>query len=339
MIGIGVIGYGYWGPNLVRNFSRLDDCKVHWVASRRAGRLDAVRRQYPGVKVSTHFDDVLSDQSVDAVVIVTPVSSHYPLALRALEAGKHVLVEKPMTSTAEEGRRLVDEAKRRGLVLMVDHTFIYTPAIRCIRDLIRQGKIGDILYYDSTRINLGLIQHDVNVLWDLASHDLSILDYLIDDVPAAVSAVGKKHVPNAPESIAYLTLFFGGPTIAHINVNWLAPVKTRRVIIGGSRKMIVYDELEPSEKIKVYDKGIDMAETPDDIQMTRVNYRVGDMWAPNLEGTEALHSAAAHFLDCIRDCKPAETSGEMGLRVVNVLEAANQSMRQNGQSILLNQGA
>ncbi|HZM08267.1 MAG TPA: Gfo/Idh/MocA family oxidoreductase [Methylocella sp.] len=333
MIGIGLIGYGYWGPNLMRNFSRQDGCKVHWVVGRRESRLDPLRSQYPGVKVSTHFDDVVTDQSVDAVVIATPVLSHYPLALRALEAGKHVLVEKPMTSTVDEGQRLVDEAKRRGLVLMVDHTFVYTPAVRRIRDLIQHGQIGDVLYYDSTRINLGLFQNDVNVLWDLAAHDLSILDYLIDDVPTAVSAVGKCLVPNAPESIAYLTLFFGGPAIAHINVNWLAPVKTRRVIIGGSRKMLVYDELEPSEKIKIYDKGIDMVETPEEGQMTRVNYRVGDMWAPALDSTEALHAMAAHFLDCIRNRKPAETSGEMGLRVVKLLEAANRSMRQNGQSI------
>ena len=333
MIGVGVIGYGYWGPNLVRNFWQTDGCEVRWVLDHSQARLDMARRQYPAVVATTSFDEVLADPQLQAVAIATPTRTHFPLALRALEAGKHVLVEKPMTSNRDEGRRLVEEAKRRGLTLMVDHTFIYTAAVRRVRELIRRGELGDILYYDSTRINLGLFQHDVDVLWDLAVHDLSILFYLLDELPVAVSAVGSNHIVGAPENIAYLTLLFDSSTIAHINVNWLAPVKIRRTIIGGSRKMVVYDDLEPSEKIKIYDKGIDVAETPEEVQAMRVNYRIGDMWAPNLEPAEALRVLAAHFRDCIRSGTQPDTSGLMGYRVVNVLEAATRSMRLNGHAV------
>ncbi len=333
MVGIGVIGFGYWGPNLARNFSQTDGFELRWIVDEREGRRETARRQYPNVQLSANVDGLLADPDVDAVVISTPTNSHYSLAMRALEAGKHVLVEKPMTTTGAEGRKLVEEARRRGLVLLVDHTFIYTPAVRRIRQLVQSGEVGELLYYDSTRINLGLFQHDVDVLWDLAVHDLSILSFLVDEAPIAVSAVGKSHVAGAPENIAYLTLVFDGAMIAHINVNWLAPVKIRRTIIGGSRKMIVYDDLEPSEKIKIYDKGVDVAETPDEVLMMRVNYRIGDMWAPNLENAEALRVEAGHFLDCIRNGVAPETSGEVGLRVVKVLEAATLSMRLNGCAI------
>ena len=333
MIGIGVIGYGYWGPNLVRNFSEAAGAQVRFVSDRSEKRLELVRRRYPSIRTETDANTVIDSPEVQAVVIATPTSSHFELAYRALQAGKHVLVEKPIASSAEEAKKLIAEAERRKLTLMVDHTFIYTPAVRRIREMIAKGDIGDVLYYDSTRINLGLFQHDVDVIWDLGVHDLSILHFILGQTPQTVSAVGKSHLAGHPENVAYITLNFANGTIAHINVNWLSPVKIRRTIIGGTKKMIVYDDLEPSEKIKIYDKGVDVVSDPEVVKQMLVGYRTGDMWAPQLPNEEALGKVASHFISCINEGKISDTSGAMGLGVVEVLEAAGQSMRLNGQAV------
>src|SRR6476620_6477000 len=254
MIGIAVVGYGYWGPNLVRNFWDTPGAQLVSVCDLRKERLAGVQSRYPAVEITDDFSSVLNDPRVDAVAIATPVSSHFELAMRALKAGTHVFVEKPIAPTAEQAQRLVDEAARRGLVLAVDHTFVHTGAVQKMRELV-DSSLGDIYYYDSVRVNLGLFQHDVSVIWDLAVHDLSIMDYVLPIKPVAVSAAGVSHVPGKPENVAYMTLFFPNRQIAHLHVNWLAPVKVRRTLIGGSEKMIVYDDLEHREKVQVYDRG------------------------------------------------------------------------------------
>jgi predicted dehydrogenase len=335
MIRIGVIGYGYWGPNLVRNFHEVGGCQVVAVSDTRAERRALVEARYPSVRATSDYRDLLTDPRIDAVLIATPVHTHYPLALEAMSNGKHVWVEKPMTTTSEEGLRLIDEADRRGLVLHVDHTFVYTGAVRKIHELVSSDALGRIYYYDSVRVNLGLFQSDVNVIWDLAVHDLSIMDYVLPVQPCAVSATGIGHVSGKPENIAYLTLFFEDSTIAHVHANWLAPVKVRRTLLGGSSKMIVYDDLEASEKVKVYDKGLKMGEQGDARYQVLVGYRAGDMWAPQIEVTEALQTEALHFLECITQQRHSLTDGEAGLRVVRILEAATRSMSCRGQVVEL----
>jgi predicted dehydrogenase len=333
MLNVGIIGYGYWGPNLVRNFMANGETKVAMVADRAAPRLDKVRALYPGVAVTTSADELVADPRVDAVVVATPVDTHFDLAMAALQAGKHVWVEKPIASTSEQAQRLVDEAARRGLVLLVDHTFVYTGAVRKMHELIRTDAFGPVRYYDSTRVNLGLFQHDVNVLWDLAVHDLSIMSYVLDKAPVAVSATGLSHLPGQPEYAAFLTVFFGGDMIAHINVNWLSPVKIRRTLVGGGSQMIVYDDLETSEKIKLYDKGITVSETPEDVRKLLISYRTGDLWSPKVAETEALAVEVEHFAACVRgEAKPL-TGGEAGLQLVRILEAANRSMRERGAPV------
>ncbi len=338
MIGIGVIGYGYWGPNLVRNFQETPDCRVVGVSDLRPERLALVEKRHPTMAVTRDYRDLLRRPDVDAIVVATPVSAHAPLASQALAAGKHVFVEKPLAPTAETASRLIDEAARRRLTLMVDHTFVYTGAVRKIRELIAGGDLGDLYYYDSVRVNLGLFQHDVNVVWDLAVHDLSILDHLLPQKPKAVSATGMKHFPSEPENIAYLTLHFDGPMIAHIHVNWLAPVKVRRTLIGGSQRMIVYDDVEPSEKVKIYDKGVRLhaqEERKETIYQMLVGYRTGAVLAPELDMTEALKLEARHFVECVTQGRRPITDGEAGLRVVQILEAATESMSRRGQVVEL----
>jgi len=330
MIGIGVIGYGYWGPNLVRNFAEQPAARIAAVCDLHAERLALVERRCPGAHLTTNAADLIADPSVDAVVIATPVDQHFDLAMAALAAGKHVLVEKPIASTSDQASRLIDAAARRGLVLMVDHTFVYAGAVEKMRELTAAGELGEIYYYDSVRINLGLFQHDVNVLWDLAVHDLSIMDYVLQRQPTAVSATGLAHVPGRPENIAYMTVFFEGRLLGHVHVNWLAPVKVRRTLLGGSRRMVLFDDLEASEKIKVYDRGISLDPTPESVYQMLVGYRTGDMWAPKLEVAEALSVEAAHFLDCIGRSGRPRTDGEAGLRVVRLLEAATTSLAQQG---------
>ncbi|MPZ20453.1 MAG: gfo/Idh/MocA family oxidoreductase [Luteitalea sp.] len=338
MIGVAVVGYGYWGPNLVRNLWDAPGVRLISVCDLRSERLVEVQKRYPAVETTADFSAVLGDARVDAVVIATPVSSHFELAMRALRARRHVFVEKPLAPTTEEALMLVDEADRQGLVLAVDHTFVHTGAVRKMRELVDDG-LGDIYYYDSVRVNLGLFQHDVSVLWDLAVHDLSIMDYILPAKPVAVSATGVSHVEGEPENIAYLSLQFANNLIAHIHVNWLAPVKVRRTLVGGSRKMVVYDDLEPSEKIKVYDKGITLNGNPEQngekIYQMRVGYRTGDMWAPKLDMSEALGIELREFVACIDQRQTPIADGRAGLRVVQILEAATESLARSGRVIPL----
>lgn len=335
MIGVGVVGYGYWGPNLVRNFVESQKSKVVGVCDQRADRLNAAASRYPGIATLCDFDELIKRPEVDAIAISTPVSTHFDLAMRALNAGKHVLVEKPLTTTSAKAVKLIEQAEKNGLTLMVDHTFVYTGAVRLIKELIETEGIGDIYYYDSVRVNLGLFQKDVNVIWDLAVHDLSIMDYVLGIRPYAVSATGMSHVGGRPEDVAYLTLFFDNSLIAHIHINWLSPVKVRSTLIGGSKKMIMYDDLEPSEKIKIYDKGITLNGNKEGAYQEMIGYRTGDMWAPKLDTTEALKREVLHFVDCIENHKSPVTDGESGLRIVDILEAASKSMSLRGEPVEL----
>ena len=334
MIRVGVIGYGYWGPNLVRNFAETPGSQVAAVSDLRPDRLEIAKRRFPGISVTTSHRELLSDTSIDAIAISTPVSTHFELAMQALRAGKHVLVEKPLTATSEDAIRLIEESERQKRILMVDHTFAYTSAVRKIRELVTNGEIGQVYYYDSVRVNLGLFSHDINVIWDLAVHDLAIMDYVLTAKPRAVSATGMSHVSGGTENIAYLTLFYDNSLIAHVHANWLSPVKIRRTLIGGSRRMIVYDDLEPSEKVKVYDKGItvndDHSETGYHL---RIGYRTGDMWAPQLDLTEALRNEASELIASIEGNRSPLTDGEAGFRVVQILEAASQSLAQRGRPV------
>ncbi len=335
MIKVGVIGYGYWGPNLVRNFMAAPGSAVTRVCDLREERLTPLQKLYPGVQTCSKPDELIGDPAIDAVVIATPVSSHFELAMASLKAGKHVLVEKPLAARSDQARQLIDEAARRKLVLLVDHTFVYTDAVRKIRELIASGELGEIYYYDAVRVNLGLFQHDVNVVWDLAIHDLSIMDYVLPEKPVAISATGISHIPGQPENVAYITLFFAGSQIAHVHVNWLTPVKVRHTLIGGSEKMILYDDLDPSEKLKVYDKGINVTPRPEDVYKMLVSYRSGDMWAPRLDNTEALQTEALHFIDCVENGRQPDTDGPAGLRMVSMIEAAETSLRDRGRLIEL----
>ena len=339
MIRVGVVGFGYWGPNIVRNFTDVPGCQLVAVSDMRADRLAAVRARYPAIRTFADANDLIADRRVDAVVIVTPVSTHYDIAMQALRAGKHVMVEKPLASTSEQAARLVEEAARRRLVLHVDHTFCYTGAVRKIRELVAGQALGDLYYYDSVRVNLGLFQHDVNVIWDLAVHDLAIMDHVLPWQPRAVSATGMSHIDGEPENIAFLTLFFDNRLIAHLHVNWLAPVKVRRTLIGGSRKMIVYDDLEPSEKVKVYDKGVTVNGNGNGNGNARyrmlIDYRSGDMYAPQLDITEALSTEAKHFIKSVELNESTMTDGLAGLRVVRILEAATHSIAARGRIVEL----
>jgi len=335
MVNIGVIGYGYWGPNLVRNFAESSRMNLAGVADLDSAKLAVVAKRFPAVKITTHFHDLLRDPAIDAIAVATPVNTHFELGMAALKAGKHLWLEKPMAESSLQARKLVEEAERRKLVLLVDHTFIYTGAVRKIREIIANGELGRIFYYDAIRVNLGLFQRDVSVISDLAVHDFSILDFLLGEHPTAVSASGTNHFPGTPENLAYITLFYDSGTIAHANVSWLAPVKVRQILIGGSEKMITYDDLEPSEKIKIYDKGVSFTDDPRQIQEMRVGYRTGDMWAPKLDGTEALRIEGEHFVDCIGNAKAPNSDGHLGLRVVELIEAATSSMRGRGETVYI----
>lgn len=335
MINVGVIGYGYWGPNIARNFANSLEAKLTGVSDLDPEAAAKAAHAFPSARVTSDPDDILKDPKTDAVAVVTPVSTHFDLAMRALKAGKHVLVTKPLVAEPDQARRLIDEAAARKKVLMVDHTFIYTGAVRKIRELISKGDVGDVLYYDSVRVNLGLFQHDVNVIWDLAVHDLSIMDHVLAARPCAVSATGISHVGDGPENTAYLTLFFEDKLIGHIHANWLSPVKVRRTLIGGSRKMVVYDDLEPSEKVKIYDKGITVAEDAASIYKMLIGYRAGDMWAPHIDITEALAVEAGHFIECVNKGARPITDGEAGLRTVTLLEAATRSLKERGRPVEL----
>jgi predicted dehydrogenase len=335
MLRIGLIGHGYWGPNLLRNFMEAPGSQVVMVSDLRADRLDKLRSRYPSVQVTTDSDHIIQHPDIEAVVIATPVSTHFDLAWKALKMGKHVLVEKPLAATSDQALRLLNEADRRERILMVGHTFVYSGAVRKIKELVTKGYLGELYYYDSVRINLGLFQHDVNVIWDLAVHDLAIMDFVLPARPCGVVATGLNHISGRPEDISYLTIFYDQPLISHVHVNWLAPVKLRRTLIGGSQRMIVYDDLEPSEKVKVYDRGVTVNNGSDAISQMLIDYRTGDMWAPQLSTTEPLKAEVAHFLECVRSGTRPITGGEAGLRIVRLLEAACSSLAQRGQLVEL----
>lgn len=334
MINVAVIGYGYWGPNLVRNMLEMKDATVIACCDRSTDRLAQVKAKYPSIEVTTEYEDILTNPAVDAVVISTPVALHYSLSRKALEHGKHLLVEKPVTSSVSEAEKLVELAEKRKLTFMVDHTFIYTGAVRKMKELIDSGDIGDLYYFDSVRINLGLIQRDVNVLWDLAPHDIAILEHLVKEKPASVCANGACHVGNGLENVAYLTVYFNSGLIAHFHNNWLSPVKIRTMLVGGSKKTIHYDDMEISEKIKVYDRGVDVT-TREGVHDALISYRLGDMWAPRLDPTEALRLMAAEFVDCVQTGRPSLTDGVSGLNVVKILEASEMSIKHRGKEIKL----
>ncbi len=326
---VGIIGYGYWGPNLVRNFLEIKGVQVVSVCDAREERLALVQQRYPSIHVTRDAGDLLGDHQIDAVAIATPISSHFKLASRALECGKHVLVEKPLACSSEECIRLIELARQRQRTLMVGHTFVFNPAVLKMKEILDSGEIGQMYYFDSVRTNLGLFQADFNVIWDLAPHDLSIVLFLYGCLPKAVSAIGSPHV-NRMEDIAYINLLYDDNFLAHVHVNWLAPAKIRRVVLSGSQKMIVFDDMEASEKVKVYDKGVSLKEPgPDPYQML-VQYRMGSMYSPHIENVEALKAECQHFLDCITRGVESLASGERGLEVVRLLEAADRSMRQSG---------
>ncbi|WP_038008626.1 Gfo/Idh/MocA family protein [Terrimonas ferruginea] len=333
-IKLGVIGYGYWGPNIVRNFFAASNCEVKLVADPRPQRLDLLARNFPSIERTTRVDDVFSSPDIDAVVIATPVFTHYELAKKALLEGKHVLVEKPMTASVAEAQDLINLAAQKGLTLMVDHTFLYTGAVQKMKELIDSQVIGLPRYFDSTRINLGLFQPDINVLWDLAPHDLSILTYLVTDKPCSINATGISHTGNNIENIAYMTVNYQSDFIAHFNCSWTSPVKVRSTLIGGDKKMIVYNDLEPSEKVRVYDTGYNM-KTEEDRKHIMVDYRTGDVYIPKLSGQEALAGVANDFIQSILGQVEPLANARLGLQVVQILEASQESIRQNGKEIKL----
>jgi len=330
----GLIGYGYWGPNLLRNLHETEGVEVTRCVDLRPERRAAASKRYPTVEVSADAEDILTDPEIEAVVLATPVFTHHALAKKALEANKHVLVEKPMTRTADESRELIELAQTHNLVLMVDHTFVYTGAVRRMKEVIDAGELGELYYFDSVRVNLGLFQHDIDVIWDLAPHDVSILTYLIPDQPNSVSAVGADHTGRGLVDVAYLTLHFANNFIAHFHVNWLSPVKVRQNLIGGSRRMLVYDDMEPSEKVRIYDRGIQVR-SQEGIYKALVDYRMGDVWSPKLDVREALSVECEHFANCIRAHNRPNSDGESGLQVVKILEAASASIANGGHPVAI----
>jgi predicted dehydrogenase len=333
VVKFGVIGYGYWGPNVVRNLDQLDGSAMVAVCDKSPTARKRIHKAYPHVKVVSETAELLSSTEIDAVAIVTPVWTHYELTKAALENGKHVFVEKPFTSDSGQAEELINLAAKKNLKIMVDHTFLFTGAVKKIGQLLDEGALGKIYYYDSTRVNLGLFQHDVNVIWDLAPHDLSIIDHLIKETPEAVSATGQTHL-NGHEDVAFITVYFPNKIIAHINVNWLSPVKVRTTLIGGEKKMLVWNDLEADEKIKVYDKGVHIT-SREGLYNLLVNYRSGDMWAPQVEQVEALKQELAYFIDCILNDRTPTNDGAAGLRVVKLLEAANQSVSKRGALVYM----
>jgi predicted dehydrogenase len=332
---VAICGCGYWGPNLIRNFSSAPTTEVAAICDRDPQRLQRVAGLCPQAERVEDFREALADPNIDAVAIATPVGTHSMLATAALEAGKHVLVEKPLAASTREAEHLVALADKLGLTLMVDHTFVYSPAIRKIKELVQSGELGEIYYVDSVRINLGLFQEDVNVIWDLAPHDLSIVDYILERRPRSLTAMGTCHAGRDIEDVAYLNLDFGDNLIASFHVNWLSPVKLRHMIVAGSKKSLVYNDLNFAEPIKVYDRGISLAETAEARHGVLISYRTGDIWSPHLEQQEPLQNVVRHFADCIANKSTPLTDGEAGLRVVRILEAAQRSIKAQGGRLIL----
>lgn len=331
-IKIGVVGYGYWGPNIVRNFFATNSCTVKMVADGRAERLNILARVFPSIQGVRDAEEIIGNKEIDAVVIATPVFSHFALAKRALLNGKHVLIEKPMTASVAEADELINLAEQKGLTLMADHTFLYTGAVQKMKEIINTEVIGKPQYFDSARINLGLFQPDVNVLWDLAPHDISILTYLITDIPESINATGISHTRNNIENIAYLTVNYNSDFIAHFNCSWSSPVKVRQTLIGGDKKMIVYNDLEPSEKVRVYDTGFDH-KTEEDKTRIMVDYRTGDVYIPKLSSREALAGVADDFIQSVIQKKMPLSNAILGRSVVRILEASQESIKNNGKEV------
>ena len=340
MINVGVIGFGYWGPNVARNFNETPGARVIAISDADEASLRRAEQSYPGIRMARNDSDLLTASDIDAIAIVTPVSSHFEIAKAALLNGKHIFVEKPFTASVAQAEQLIELADRKRLKIMVDHTFLFTGAVKKIKELIDDDVLGDLYYFDSIRVNLGLFQKDVNVVWDLAPHDLSIMDYLIDKEPTAVMATGVAHFNNALEDVAYITIYFPDNVIAHLNVNWLSPVKIRTTLIGGQKKMLVWNDLVSDEKIRVYDKGVEGvegidAESKEKSYGLRVSYRSGDMWAPRVNQVEALKGEAAYFIDCINNNITPKNDGNAGLRVVRMLEAIIKSLSLGGTLVRL----
>jgi len=333
MINIGVIGYGYWGPNIVRNFNRVEGAKAPLVCDINQDNLKRAKKDYPYIEITSDYNDVISSTKIDTVAVITPVSTHFELAKKALKNGKHIFIEKPFTATVAEAEQLIELAEKKKLMIMVDHTFLFTGAVRKMKEIIDKELLGSIYYYDSMRINLGLFQPDVNVIWDLATHDFSIMDYLIDEKPVALTANGKSHV-SGMEDVAYVVIYFSNNMIAHFNVNWLSPVKVRTTFIGGTKKMIVWNDIDADEKIKIYDKGIEV-KNREGLYQLLVSYRAGDMWVPRIEQVEALQLEAQSFVSCIMNNKAPINDGHAGLRVVKLLEACDDSLRNKGAMVNL----
>ena len=330
-VNVGVLGYGYWGPNLVRNFINVG-ANVKCIADLSSERLSIAKNLYPAINTTTNIDDVFNDKSIDAVVIALPVSVHYEMAKKALNAGKHVLVEKPMTDSVDTSAELIDLAQKNNKVLMCDHTFLYTGAVKKIYQMIQDKHLGSLQYFDSIRINLGLFQNDVNVIWDLAPHDISILSFLSGIEPYSVSATGHSHTNNNIENLAYVTMFYQSEFIAHISVSWISPVKIRRILLGGEQKMVIYDDIEPTEKVKIYDSGYNLTSHEEENRI-KVDYRTGDIFIPKLDTNEALKSMAADFISAIINNTIPISNAELGYKVVKILQATEQSIKQNGRLV------
>lgn len=332
MIDVGVIGYGYWGPNIVRNLASIHNTKIKSICDRDPRVLKNAKEHYPSVSVYQDYNDILTSKEVDAVAIVTPVTTHYEIAKKALENGKHIFVEKPFTVTIKQADELIRLAQKNDLKIMVDHTFIFTGAVRKIKELVDKNILGDLYYYDSTRVSLGLFQHDVNVIWDLAPHDFAIIDYLVKNKPVALCAQGMDHMGRGHENLAFITIYFQNKMIAHLNLNWLSPVKVRTTLIGGHKKMLIWDDLKSDEKIKIYDKGVAI-NSKESMYKLLVDYRSGDMWSPKIEQEEALKRELIYFADCIEKNKTPINDGHAGLRVVKMLELTAKSLKNNGRLI------
>jgi len=334
MIKIGVIGYGYWGPNVVRNFMSTEGAQIISICDIDKNALNRAKKNYPELKTASNSSEILTSPEIDAVAIVTPVYTHFELAKKAVQNGKHIFVEKPFTSSVAEAEELIELAEKKKVKIMVDHTFLFTGAVRKIKELTEEGILGNLYYFDSTRVNLGLFQHDINVIWDLTPHDLSIMDYVVQEKPSAITATGKEHFGRGLEDIAYITVFFDSNIIAHFNVNWLSPVKIRMTLIGGEKKMLVWNDLESDEKVKIYDRGVNI-EDKEGIYELLVSYRSGDILIPVVEKTEALKLEAEYFIDCIENNKTPINDGYAGLNVVRILEASDHSIKNNGKIVKL----
>ena len=335
MINIGIIGLGYWGPNLLRNFLNNKKCNVSAICDTNKSLLNKYKKKHPEIKCYTDYKKLINDKQIDACVIATPVMSHYEISSLALRNHKHVFVEKPLADTSNKCKRLISSAKKRDLVLFVDHTFLYTDSVRTLKKYSQNNNFGEKMYYDSTRINLGLIQNDINVLWDLAVHDLSILNYLYNDTPISVSAVGHQHFSSKPITSAFMTLKYKSNFVAHINVSWLSPVKIRQTILAGSKKMILYNDLEPKDKIVIHNKGVNVIKN-ENSSKNLIKYKIGGTHTPILTNREALSLAVDDFISSINKKKQPISNGNVALSIVKILESADRSMKHNGKSININ---